>query len=60
MEFYRTSRKDDIISLFYLLVHLLNDGEFVCKMEDLYLVKGLKSKYLDSNEKFKILRYYKK
>ena len=33
MSFYRTSRRDDLLSLFYLIVHLLNNNSFVCNNE---------------------------
>lgn len=44
MDFYKTSRRDDIISLFYLIVNLLNNGKFVSggKKQSL-LVKVLKN-----------------
>lgn len=35
MNFYKTSRKDDIISLFLMMVWLLNGNQFVGKPEDI-------------------------
>lgn len=34
MNFYKTSRRDDLLSLFYLIVHLINDHTFICKDND--------------------------
>ena len=40
MNFFKTSRKDDIISLFYMLIYLLNDEQFLCEKEEQFLVQG--------------------
>lgn len=35
MNFYKTSRKDDLISLFYMMVWLLNNNAFAGEPEDI-------------------------
>jgi len=38
MNFYKTSRKDDIQSLFYMVIYLLNNQAFVCRKDKRYLL----------------------
>ena len=41
MNFYKTSRKDDIASLFLMMVWLLNNNEFVGKPDEISDIKAL-------------------
>ena len=63
MNFYKTSRKDDLLSLFYLMVHLLNNDSFVCKNDDeKKLMNGLgasANRPKSLNHQFIIVRKYK-
>jgi hypothetical protein len=42
MNFYRTSRKDDIISLFLMMIWLLNNNDLVGEPKDIDEIKALK------------------
>ena len=57
MKFYKTSRKDDIISLFYLIIFLLNNKKFVCRKEDEHHLEGIE--LADKDELFSKIRKYK-
>ena len=60
MNFNKTSRRDDILSLFYLVLHLLNNNAFVCKKEEEQVMKGLGgTRLLSLNQQFVIVRKYK-
>lgn len=63
MKFYKTSRRDDLISLFYLIIHLLNNNSFVCKNDDeMKFLKNLgssRTKLISINQQFVMVRKYK-
>ena len=44
MNFYRTSRKDDIISLYFMMIWLLNNNDLVGDPKDIDDIKALKRK----------------
>lgn len=52
MNFYKTSRKDDILSLFYMVIYLLNNHAFVCRKDKKNLLKGVDSNYISINQQF--------
>ena len=62
MKFYKTSRRDDLISLFYLIIHLLNNNSFVCKNDEMKFLKNLgssRTKLISINQQFVMVRKYK-
>ena len=42
MNFYKTSRKDDIVSLYFMMVWLLNNDDLIGDPEDIAGIKALK------------------
>ena len=57
MKFLKTSRRDDFISLFYMIVYLLNDHKTVTE-HDKEAFESNKLKPI--NEQFKKMKSYKK
>ena len=39
MKFFRTSRKDDVIAMFYMMIHLMCNNNFCGSQEALYKLK---------------------
>ena len=56
MNFYRTGRKDDMISMFYMLSLVMNNDREVCRENDF---QDLDEKCKDLGELFKAYRKYK-
>ena len=60
MNFYRTSRKDDIISLFLMMIWLLNNNDLVGEPKDIDEIKALKRQGIqDIDIEFNATRTYK-
>ena len=53
LEFKRTTRRDDLISLSYLLLFLLNNCDFPCMSDDIFENGKV-------NEKFEQIKKFKK
>lgn len=58
MNFFQTSRKDDIISCFYILMELLNDGKPIGSQEDLDILESA-IKEVDVEKKFAGYKNYR-
>ena len=56
LDFKRTTRRDDLISLSYLLLFLLNNCEFPCLPSEFYKSK----KHEQVFEKFNMMKKFKK
>ena len=60
MNFYRTSRKDDMVSLYLMMVWLMNDNEFVGEPADIDPIKVVHTqKCQDVDKELSVIRAYK-
>lgn len=60
MKFFRTSRKDDIISIFYMMVHILNDNGFCAGDDDLRELREKIKADPDVKNQFESIKEFKK